>query len=202
MADKKGNTGTDNTGEDNSGYMNSGDRNSGYRNSGDWNSGDWNSGYMNSGDRNSGDRNSGDSNSGDRNSGYRNSGDWNSGYGNSANRESGIFCSTQGKVRMFNKPTDLTWEEINHPHFNEFILNQWINEDNMTDEEKKSEPKFHVRGGYLKTVEYEEAWSSFWKDTDEENRQKFLDLPNFDQEIFKEITGIDVEVKDEELTLE
>jgi len=103
---------------------------------------------------------------------------------------------------MFNKPTDLTWEEINHPHFNEFNLNQWIIEDNMTDEEKKSEPEFSVIGGYLKTIGYKEAWASFWKDTDEENRQKFLDLPNFDQEIFKEITGIDVEAKDEEMTLE
>ena len=151
---------------------------------------------------NTGTDNTGENNSGDGNSGNSNSGHSNSGYGNSANRESGIFCSAQGKVRMFNKPTDLTWEEINHPHFDEFYLNQWIDKGDMTDKEKKSEPEFHARGGYLKTVGYEEAWASFWKDTSEENRQKFLDLPNFSQEIFKEITSIDVEAKDEEMTLE
>jgi hypothetical protein len=32
----------------------------------------------------------------------------------------------------------------------------------------------------------------FWNKTDEENKKTFLNLPNFDDEIFKEITGIDV----------
>jgi hypothetical protein len=215
--DTKNNTGIDNTGENNSGdwnsgdrnsgdrnsgyrnsgYRNSGYRNSGYGNSGDRNSGDRNSGYRNSGYRNSGygnsgDRNSGDRNSGDWNSGDWNSGDWNSGYGNSTDRESGIFCSELGKVRMFNKPTNLTWDEINHPRFGEFYLCNWIDESEMTEQEKIDDPEFYVRGGYLKTFTYQDAWANFWKDTDRENRQKFLDLPNFDSEVFKEITGIDV----------
>ena len=65
----------------------------------------------------------------------------------------------------------------------------------MTDEEKKADPQFFVRKGYLKTYEWKEAWSNFWKDTDEENRKKFLALPNFDAKVFKEITGIDVDTK-------
>ena len=168
--DLKGNTGLDNTGENNSGNWNSGN----------WNSGNWNSGYGNSGY----------GNSGNWNSGY-----WNSGYGNSTDRESGIFCSEQGKVRMFNKPTNLTWDEINHPHFMKFYLCKWISENEMTDKEKIDDPDFYVRDGYLKTFTYQEAWANFWKDTDKENRQKFLNLPNFDAQIFKDITGIDVEVK-------
>ena len=152
---------------------------------GEENTGDWNSGYRNSGDWNSGYRNSGD-----RNSGYGNSGDWNSGYGNSTKRESGIFNSTEPTIRMFNKPTDKKWDEINHPHFNEFYLTKWIEENEMTDEEKKADPQFYVRKGYLKKFTWQEAWANFWKDTDEENRKKFLALPNFSWSIFTEITGI------------
>jgi hypothetical protein len=201
-----GNSGNGNSGDFNSGNGNSGDFNSGDRNSGNGNSGDFNSGYFNSGDRNSGDRNSGDRNSGYGNSGYRNSGDrnsgyGNSGYGNSTNRESGIFCSTEGKVRIFNKPTNLTWDEIDHPHFSEFYLTKWISESEMTEEEKKDDPQFFVREGYLKTFTYKEAWANFWKDTDKENRQKFLNLPNFDADVFLEITGIDVRESDKKKDL-
>jgi len=135
--------------------------------------------------------NTGVENIGENNSGYGNSGYGNSGYGNSTERESGIFNSTQGTIRMFNKPTDKKWDEINHPHFNEFYLTKWISENEMTDEEKKADPEFHVRQGYLKKFEYKEAWANFWKDTDEENRKKFLALPNFSWSVFTSITGIE-----------
>jgi hypothetical protein len=186
--DKKGNAVDNNTGENNSGYRNSGDRNSGDRNSGCGNSGNWNSGYWNSGDENSGNQNGGHRNSGDRNSGDRNSG-----YGNSTNRESGIFNSKETTIRMFNKPTDKKWNEIDHPHFNEFYLTKWIEEKDMTEEEKKNNLNFNVRQGYLKTFTYQEAWANFWKDTDEENRQMFLALPNFDKKVFFDITNIKID---------
>ena len=213
----KNNTGVENTGDWNSGNRNSGNRNSGdwnsgYGNSGDWNSGDWNSGdwnsgYGNSGNRNSsngnsGNRNSGNGNSGDGNSGDWNSGDWNSGYGNSTDREAGIFNTTPGKLRLFNKKTELTWGQIDHPHFREFHLNKWITEEKMTTEEKKTEPGFHVRGGYLKTFTWEEAWANYWRDSDQEEEDKVLKLPNFDAAIFKEITGINVAVPEEKITID
>jgi hypothetical protein len=97
---------------------------------------------------------------------------------------------------MFNKEINLKWDEIDHPHFNEFYLNKWISESEMTTQEKKDEAEFHVRGGYLKTYSWNDAWTNFWEDTDETNRKKFLALPNFDSEIFKSITGIDVGKKD------
>ena len=157
--------------KNNTGEENTGHRNSGYRNSGNWNSGDWNSG------------------------------NWNSGYGNSTNRSAGIFCSTETTVRMFNKETSFKWDEIDHPHFNEFYLNKWIEESNMTDEEKKADPEFYVKKGYLKTYSWEEAWANFWRDTNEENRKKVLNLPNFDAQVFKEITGIDVNENSEKKEL-
>lgn len=141
-------------------------------------------------------KNTGENNSGDRNSGNRNSGDWNSGngnsgYGNSTERETGIFNTTKGKIRCFNKETNLSWEDITHPNFNEFHLNKWVNESEMTTEEKKAEADFHIRGGYLKTFTWEEAWANYWRDCDDEEKQRVLNLPNFDPTIFKEITGID-----------
>jgi hypothetical protein len=181
-----------NSGDGNSGYSNFGDLNSGSWNFGNCNSGNYNSGYRNSGDGNSGHGNSGNWNSGVRNSGNFNSGHWNSGYGNSTDRESGIFNSEEPTIRMFNKPTNLKWDEIDHPHFREFYLTKWIPEENMTDEEKEANPEYDIRKGYLKTFDYKEAWANFWKDTDEENRRKFLALPNFDANVFKDITGIDV----------
>ena len=186
----------------NTGIENTGNHNSGDWNSGDWNSGYRNSGYGNSGDGNSGNGNSGNRNSGDWNSGYRNLGDRNSGYGNSTDRESGIFCSTEGTVRLFNKETNLKWDDIDHPNFYEFYLNKWIPESDMTDEEKKDDPQFFVRQGYLKTYTWEEAWSNYWRDCDDEEKQKVLNLPNFDKDIFKEITGIDVETKEYTINIE
>ncbi len=202
-----------NIGNRNSGNWNSGDCNSGYCNSGDCNSGDFNSANCNSGDCNSGNRNSancnsgnwnsgnwnsGYCNSGNRNSGYCNSGDFNSGYGNSTDRSSGIFCNQAPKVISFNKPTDIPWHEINHPKFYEFRVTKWIPEEYMTDREKAANKGFHVVKGYLKTYTYKEAWANYWRDTTEDDRQRVLNLPNFDAEVFKDITGIEVEDKNKD----
>lgn len=126
-------------------------------------------------------------NSGDRNSGY-----WNSGYGNSCDRSSGIFCNKNPKVYLFNKPTGLDWEDIDHPDLSDMQLTEWIPESEMTTQEKKDNSTFKTTGGYLKEYEYNEAWANFWEKTDKKNKDKILNLPNFDAEIFKDITGIDV----------
>jgi hypothetical protein len=204
--DGKGNTGEKNTGRNNSGDGNSGSRNSGDWNSGYGNSGSWNSGNWNSGDRNLGDRNSGSRNPGDWNSGNGNPGDCNSGYWNSGDWNSGWFNTDEPTARFFNQDTNIKLSDFYSsnkcPGWNEFYLTKWIDEKDMTDEEKKADPEFYVRGGQLKTYTYKEAWANFWRDTSEENRQKFLDLPNFNPDIFKEITGIYVgrdKAKKEEL---
>ena len=179
------NSGYRNSGDRNSGNSNSGDRNSGYSNSGDRNSGNRNSGDRNSGYRNSGDRNSGDMNSGDMNSGYMNSGYWNSG-----DRNSGFLNTTIPKVRIFNKETILKKGEINFPSFFYFNINIWIWWDSMTDKEKKDNPNAYACDGYLKTFEYKEVFKTSWCKADEEDRKKLFNLPNFNPDIFEEISGI------------
>jgi hypothetical protein len=194
-----------NTGENNTGDSNSGNSNSGNSNSGNRNSGNRNSGYSNSGDWNSGNRNSGYSNSGDRNSGNGNSGNGNSGYRNSGNRNSGDFNSTTpDTIRCFNKDVDReTWEQADKPQFIYNVNpNIWVDESDMTDDEKKEFSKFHDRGGYLKTIEYKEAWKIAWDEASEEDKTLLSKLPNFDADVFEEITGINVkESSAEEFTV-
>ena len=178
------NSGNRNSGNWNSGYCNSGNRNSGNRNSGNWNSGYCNSGNSNSGDSNSGDCNSGDCNSGDCNSGNWNSGYWNSGYCNSGN----------APLRIFNRETTVTKDDIEFPDFFYFDLTRFISFDTATDAERETYKKeIETCGGFLKTISYKEAWKKSWDKASDEDRRKVLALPNWDNEVFKEISGIDVE---------
>ena len=183
------NSGDRNSGNGNSGNWNSGDKNSGDWNSGDWNSGDWNSGNWNSGNGNSGDRNSGYGNSGDRNSGDGNSGDWNSGNGNS-----GYFNSDEPCLRMFNKMTYCKRDDINIPSWCYFELTVWVSHDTATEEEKtEHKAEIEINGGFLKTIDYKDAWRLAWNKASIKERKKLFELPNWDNEVFKEITGIDAE---------
>ena len=187
------------TGRENTGLFNSGYRNSGYRNSGDRNSGYRNSGDLNSGDRNSGDRNSGYRNSGDRNSGDLNSGDLNSGDLNSGYRNSGVFCNRKrnDKIFFFNKESSFTWEDwYRHKVYrivqDLFVLTDWIDWDDMSDEEKENNPDAYVNYGYLRVYTYKEAWANLWSELTDDQKELFKTLPNFDADIFEDITGIEI----------
>ena len=208
------NIGNRNSGDCNSGNCNSGDCNSGNCNSGDWNSGDCNignrnSGNCNSGNWNSGNRNSGNRNSGDCNSGDCNSGDWNSGDCNIGNRNSGDWnktCFSNGcfntespKIFLFNKPSDWTYQDWLNSDARYILMDcpsnvlSWIWEDDMTDEEKEQHPEYSVTGGFLKHIEKETGRQMWWDGLSDRKKTIVMNLPNFDKDIFKEITGIDVE---------
>ena len=213
------NSGNHNSGNHNSGNRNSGDCNSGNHNSGDWNSGDCNSGNHNSGDcnsgdcnsgnHNSGDCNSGNHNSGDWNSGNHNSGDWNSGDCNSGNHNSGDWnktCFSNGcfntelpKIFLFNKLSDWTYQDWLNSDARYILMDcpsnvlSWIWEDDMTDEEKEQHPEYSVTGGFLKHIEKETGRQMWWDGLSDRKKDIVMQLPNFDKDIFKEITGITVE---------
>ena len=143
---------------------------------------------------NTGKENTGDSNTGDWNTGYSNTGDCNTGDWNICDKETGFFNTLQSdKIRVFNKDCLLKdWEESEKPNFIYFNLTEWIPESKMTDEEKKENPKHITTGGYLKIYDYKEAFQKSWDEAPEEDRKKIFNLPNFDAEVFKEISGIDV----------
>ena len=191
-------TGRCNSGNRNSGNSNSGNCNSGNWNSGNCNSGNWNSGNRNSGNRNSGNCNSGNSNSGNWNSGNCNSGDCNSGDWNTTFFSNGCFNTVSPKIYMFNKPTDWTFEHWRNCRASN-LLNQiddcpleYVYLSDMTDEEKATHPEAETTGGYLKERTTADNARKWWAGLSADDRNVILSLPNFDAEIFKEITGIDV----------
>ena len=62
----------------------------------------------------------------------------------------------------------------------------------MTEEEKEENPQYKTTGGYLKKRTYHEAWQIMWNSWTKEQQNSIKKLPNFDKDIFKEITGIEV----------
>ena len=76
-----------------------------------------------------------------------------------------------------------------------FDLTEWIVSTDMTDNEKQDHPSHATTGGYLRGYEYKAAWRRAFDAASEDDRKKVLDLPNFDADIFLEITGIDVRLE-------
>ena len=153
--------------------------NSGNSNSGYGNSGNHNSGYSNSGNRNSGDNNSGNCNSGDNNSG-----DYNSGLFNT--KEHNMYCFD---ILSDMKRSDWEHHPARYVSF-KFNLISFIGFDVMTEEEKKNFPEYKTIGGYLKTNNYKTACEIWWGKLNQKEKDSFKTLPNFNADIFYEITGI------------
>ena len=150
---------------------NSGDSNSGHWNSGDSNSGHWNSGHWNSGDKNSG--------------------NWNSGHWNSGNKNSGYLNSDSPNLRFFNKETDLKdIASVRFPDYFYFNLIEWVEVSEMTDEEKSKYPHYVVTTGFLRVYDYKEAWKNSFMKANKEDVALTLKLPNFNYEVFEQISGI------------
>ena len=183
----KGCTGILNTGDWNTGNWNTGNRNTGNRNTGNWNTGNRNTGDWNTGDWNTGNRNTGNWNTGNRNTG-----DW-----NSASFSSGVFCTEEPEILIFNKPSGMTFRQWRDSNacclLNQirFMPNVWVWDDDMTDEEKEAHPEYKTTGGFLKVLDTSDCCVRWWENLDEYQRRIIRSIPNFDAAIFKQITGID-----------
>ena len=158
-----------------------------------------NSGNRNSGDWNSGNRNSGDWNSGNRNSGNRNSGDWNSGDWNKSSFNNGCFNTVEPTIMMFNKPSEITYRDWLNSDAR-YLLNQipkdvveWIWSDDMTNEEKEAHPEHETTSGYLKVLDESECGQIWWDGLTDNQKEIIRSMPNFNESIFEEITGIKVD---------
>lgn len=209
----RGNTGNENTGNRNTGDRNVGDWNVGNRNvgncnTGNYNTGSWNAGGCNTGGCNTGDRNIGDYNTGncnigncnigDWNTGNRNIGDWNTGDWNKSSYNTGCFNTKSQKIMLFNKPSDMTYLEWIGSDARR-LLNQmpknvieWVNEKDMTDEERAAHPTYKTTGGYLKVLDESECGQLWWNELSNHDKQIIKNIPNFDPGIFYECTGIKV----------
>lgn len=125
------------------------------------------------------------------NSGNRNSGNWNSG-----DRNSGFFNTDSPLVRIFNKETNVSRDNIDFPSFLYFDLTVWVSHDTATDEEKEAHKiDIETCGGFTKAISYKEAFRIAWNKASKEEHKKLLKLPNWNNEIFMEISGIDAEAE-------
>ncbi len=172
------NTGYSNTGYSNTGNWNTGDWNTGNRNTGNWNTGDrntgnCNTGYYNTGDSNTGYYNTGDSNTGDYNTGYSNTGDF-----NTCNNSSGFFCTQEPKAIIFNIESDMTVDEFKRSKYYAALISAPFVLIEHNDE--------------LLTHSYKDACAKWWEKMTPKNKKVINSMPNFDAEIFEEITGIKV----------
>ena len=72
----------------------------------------------------------------------------------------------------------------------------WVSHDTATDEEKRlHKTEIETCGGFLKTLGYKEAFRLAWDKADKEEHKQLLALPNWNNEIFKKISGIDAEAE-------
>lgn len=146
---------------------------------------------------NNGNWNSGKFNSGNGNTGYSNSGDYNSGDWNSTNYSTGFFNTEHQPIYMFNKPTNMSRNDIYnlegmqvlHWNYKNF---SWVCSKDMSAEEKAAHPEHETTGGYLKILDFKTACKMMWDKLDKEERQAVIELPNFDAKVFEDITGIKV----------
>lgn len=209
-----GNIGNKNTGEDNIGARNVGGFNVGGNNNGDGNYGDNNNGNFNQGGKNNGDENVGESNFGIRNVGDcnvgsgnyggQNIGSYNIGEFNLTDYVVGYFNTTPQTLIFFNKPSNWTPEQWMYSQARRKLRllisapTQWIDRDEMTDAEKQEHPEYATTNGYVKILTQEERFAQNvrnWNALSEEDKRVVMVIPNFDKEIFKQITGIDADAE-------
>ena len=192
------NAGNYNTGDWNAGNWNDGDRNTGNCNTGDCNAGNYNTGDWNAGNWNDGDRNTGNCNTGDCNAGNYNTGDW-----NATDHSTGCFNTVEQKICLFDKPSDWTYRDWILSDARAILCTMpnelaWVDFADMTADEKIAYPDAKTTDGYLKEYRVSEQTkrvNRWWHSLPKEKQESVMSMPNFDKEIFKQITGIDVDAE-------
>ena len=126
-----------------------------------------------------------------------NSNSTNSGYWNSGSRSSGLFNTEKNpKIKMFDKDSDWTIEDWIESEAR-FIMNScpytysdFINESDMTEEEKENHPEYKTMMGYIKTfVATKEDKEKWWNDLSVTDKDIIRALPNFDFGKFRQCVG-------------
>ena len=142
---------------------------------------------VNLGKGNTGNRNTGDWNTGNRNTGNQNTGGW-----NTVDCETGFFNTTDsGVINIFNKPCKKdVWGCAIKPSWLYFNLAEWVSTEDMSEEDKEKHPEHETTGGYLKKLDYKEAFLASFLKADKKDQALVRKLPNFDEDVFFEISGI------------
>jgi hypothetical protein len=121
--------------------------------------------------------------------GNRSTGDW-----STSNYSTGHSQIDDTGFSAFNKLCNRDqWAQADIPSWLYFNLTEWVDKEDMTDLEKQDHPTYETTGGYLKVYEYQEAWKKSYDNATREEQLKIKSLPNFDAEVFYEISGIKID---------
>ena len=95
---------------------------------------------------------------------------------------------------LFNKESNMTWDDwYSHPAYRAssgLEVVEWRYWDEMTESERSKNKDAETCGGYLKKYGYKEAWANLWEKLTDKEKNSFKTLPNFDADVFEDITGI------------
>lgn len=143
--------------------------------------------------------NTGHSNTGNSNTGHYNIGENNTGCWNTASYHVGCFNTVNAeKAYYFNTLIDkAVWDNAYKPAWLYAPTpTTWVNTSQMTDEEKAANPTYETTGGYLRENDMKEEWRKAYASASPEDIQAVRDLPAFDYDVFEEITGLDLRIKE------
>ena len=170
----------------------------GYRSTGNFSTGNFSTGNQSTGYRSTGNRSTGDQSTGDQSTGNRSTGDW-----SISSYSTGHFSTEDyAGFGAFNKPcTPDEWANADKPDWLYFHPTEWVETDNMSDQEKEDNPSYKTTGGYLKVYGYQEAFQKSYNAANREEQLKIKELPNFDADVFFTISVIRIDAETEEMTL-
>lgn len=177
------------------GHGSTGNYSTGKWSTGFWSTGDHSTGNGSTGKYSTGNRSTGNYSTGNRSTGNRSTGDW-----STSDWSTGHFCTIDGMgFGAFNKiiHEDFStaieiWSNAEKPHCLFFNLTEWVKSEEMTELEKKKNPTHKKNGGYLRVLDYKESFTKSVVSATKEERDMIRALPNFDDDIFFEISGCDL----------
>lgn len=85
---------------------------------------------------------------------------------NTGNYNTGFLCTGKQTVEIFNKPSNLTYRELYSSTAYKVVRDIFSHDENER--------------------------QSYWDNLDEDDKKQVKSLPNFDAQIFKQITGVSV----------
>ena len=100
-------------------------------------------------------------------------------------------------INCFNVPTSRDiWDNAIKPvWFYKPSPTTWVYKLLMTDREKLDNPNFEADGGYLRVNNIKDEWLKAYESASPIELDQARELPNFDYDVFEEITGLDLRVK-------
>ena len=190
-------TGNYSTGYYSTVYHSTGNYSTGYYSTGSYSTSNYSTGNYSTGYHSTGNRSTGNYSTGNRSTGHYSTGNRSTGSWSISDYSTGHFSTIDySGFGAFNKPCTLNeWKNAKKPNFLYFDLTEWVTKEKMSDKEKADNPSYKTTGGYLKVYDYKKAFQKAYNKASDEDKALLLKLPNFDAEVFKEISGIDVNAK-------